>query len=99
MSSYELSGAAERDLESIAAYTIETFGIEQALAYCDGLIRSFDFLAGNPKSARLRHELHPPVRAHRFQFHLIFYDMLPGGGIVIVRVRHGREDWLTGMEG
>lgn len=97
MPSYTLSGAAERDLEHIATYTVETFGVEQALAYCDGLIRSLEFLAENPKSARLRDELKPPVRAHRFQSHLIFYDLLPDGSLFILRVRHGREDWITDM--
>ncbi|RYM09534.1 type II toxin-antitoxin system RelE/ParE family toxin [Sphingobium cupriresistens] len=98
MSSYQLSGAAERDLAHIAAYTVEAFGVAQALAYRDGLIRSFDFLAENPNSARLRHELNPPVRAHRFQSHLIFYDVQADGGILILRVRHGREDWLSDMD-
>ncbi|WP_157219450.1 type II toxin-antitoxin system RelE/ParE family toxin [Flavisphingomonas formosensis] len=98
MPSFKLSGKAERDLEAIAVYTVETFGIEQALAYRDGLIRSFEFLVENPRSVRLRRELTPPVRAHRFQSHLIFYDMLSDGGILILRVRHGREDWLNDME-
>lgn len=96
MPSYTLSKAAERDLAQIAAYTIETFGIEQALAYRDGLIGCSNFLAEHPKSARLRHELNPPVRARRFQSHLIFYDEQPDGGVLILRVRHGREDWLDG---
>jgi toxin ParE1/3/4 len=96
MPSYTLSKAAERDLADIAAYTIDTFGIDQALAYRDGLIDCFTFLAEHPKSARLRHELHPPVRARRFQSHLIFYDEQPDGGVFILRVRHGREDWLDG---
>lgn len=97
MPSYALSKAAERDLENIATYTVEMFGVEQALAYRDGLIRSFDFLADNPKSARLRHELKPPVRAYRFQSHLIFYDALSDGSILILRVRHGREDWVADL--
>ena len=98
MPSYRLSSAAENDLAHIAAYTIETFGIAQAIAYRDGLIRTFEFLAENPKAARLRRELKPPLRAHRFQSHLIFYDMQPDGGILIVRIRHGREDWLAEAE-
>lgn len=93
---YPLTKAAERDLAQIAAYTIETFGVEQALAYRDGLIGCFQFLAEHPKSARLRHELNPPARARRFQSHLIVYDERPDGGVIILRVRHGREDWLDG---
>ncbi|CCW19223.1 ParE toxin protein [Sphingobium indicum BiD32] len=96
MPSYSLSKGAERDLADIAAYSIETFGIEQALAYRDGLTNCFTFLAEHPKSARLRHELNPPVRARRFRSHLIFYDEQSDGGIFILRVRHCREDWLDG---
>ncbi len=96
MPPYKMSKAAERDLTDIAAYAIATFGIEQALAYRDGLINCFTFLAEHPKSARLRHEINPPVRARRFRSHLIFYDEQPDGGILILRVRHGREDWLDG---
>lgn len=51
---YTLTKAAERDLAQIAAYTVETFGVEQALAYRDGLIGCFQFLAEHPKFARLR---------------------------------------------
>ncbi|MFT4026671.1 MAG: type II toxin-antitoxin system RelE/ParE family toxin [Novosphingobium sp.] len=54
-------------------------------------------MAENRKPAWLRHELKPPVRAYRFQSHLVFYDQLPDGGILVLRIRHGREDWLTDM--
>lgn len=60
MAAYALSRAAEDDLARIAAYTVETFGIEQAIAYRDGLKRAFEFLAENPRAARLRAELKPP---------------------------------------
>lgn len=95
MPSYTLSRAADDDLARIAVYTVETFGIDQAIAYRDGLIRAFEFLAENPRAARRRTELKPPLRAHRFQSHLIFYDVKPDGDILIVRIRHGREDWLA----
>lgn len=98
MPSWQLSRAAEADLADIAAYSVEAFGIDRALSYRDGLIRTLAFLAENPKGARLRSELKPPLRAHRFQSHLIFYDVLQEGGIMIVRIRHGREDWLAGDE-
>jgi len=39
MPAYTLSKAAENDIASIADYTIEIFGIEQAISYRDGLIR------------------------------------------------------------
>ncbi len=95
MSRYSLSQAAEGDLANIATYTIETFGVAQAIAYRDGLIRAFEFLAEHPMAARLRNELKPPIRAYRFRSHLIVYDVLPDDGVLIQRVRHGREDWLS----
>lgn len=98
MPRYTLSQAAETDLAAIASYTVETFGIDQAIAYRDGLIRTFEFLAENPRAARLRDELRPPLRVHRFQSHLILYDVQSNGGIFIIRIRHGREDWTAGEE-
>jgi toxin ParE1/3/4 len=50
MPRYALSRAAEDDLAEIAAYTVETFGIERSIAYRDGLIRTFEFLSENPAS-------------------------------------------------
>jgi len=48
MSSYRLSRLASADLEEIAEYTIEIFGIEQARKYRDGLKSCFVQLADNP---------------------------------------------------
>ena len=92
MPSFTLSRAAEDDLERIAAYTIETFGIEQAILYRDGLVRAFNFLAEFPYAARERPELRQKSRAYPCQSHLIFYR-LDGDGIFIQRIRHAREDW------
>ncbi|MFN3364093.1 MAG: type II toxin-antitoxin system RelE/ParE family toxin [Allorhizobium sp.] len=43
--------------------------------------------------ARQRTELSPPVRVQRYRAHLVIYLTEDGGGVLIVRVRHGREDW------
>ncbi len=94
MSSYTLTKAAENDLARIAAYTVENFGAEQALAYRDELIRTLQVLAENPAAARLRTELNPPVRVHPHKAHLIIY-IEQGESILIVRIRHGRENWAA----
>jgi len=57
------------------------------------LERSFEFLAHNPFAARKRLELSPPVRIHPVQSHLVIYQVEDDGSILIVRVRHGHEDW------
>jgi plasmid stabilization system protein ParE len=61
MPSYTLSKSAAADLERIAAYTVETYGVDQAIAYRDGLIRTFKFLAEFPHAARERPESRPRV--------------------------------------
>lgn len=94
MPAYRLSKAAEDDLQRIAAYTVENFGIDQAVAYRDGLIRAFKFLAEFPHAARERSELRTPSRVHAYQSHLIFYR-IEGEDIFIQRVRHAREDWIA----
>ena len=91
---YTLSRAAENDIASIATYTIETFGIDQAIAYRDGLIDALTFLAEFPQAARERNELRPGTRAYPYRSHLIFYRE-DGDGIFIQRVRHSREDWIN----
>ena len=91
---YRLSEKAEDDVISISEAGIELFGEAQARLYHDALFDLFDLLAANPKMARERQELSPPVRIHRFQAHVIVYK-IERNDILIIRVRHGREDWLS----
>jgi len=98
MPRYTLSLAAENDIALIAEYTVETFGIAQALAYRDGLIRTFAFLAEFPRAARERTELSRNARVYPYQSHLIIYR-IDGDGIFIQRVRHAREDWINDPSG
>lgn len=95
MSSYKLSQRADEDILSIARYTIDTFGVQQAEIYHAGLHETFDFLASNPAAARERTEIDPPVRAHRYQSHLVVYEISENGDVLILRVPHGKTDWLT----
>lgn len=94
MGSYRLSKSADDDLARIATYTVEKFGVDQAIAYRDGLNRAFVFLAEFPLAARERSELRQRPRVHRYASHLIFYRV-ETDGVLILRVRHGREDWMT----
>jgi toxin ParE1/3/4 len=57
------------------------------------LRRTFDLLAENPRLARERTELSPPVRVHPCGAHVVIYTVEDDGTVLIVRVRHGREDW------
>ncbi len=90
---YRLTAAADTDLWHIATESAQAFGSSQALAYGQGLRRSLELLAKNPRMARERTEIAPPMHVHPYGSHLIFY-YIDGADIVVVRIRHGRENWL-----
>ncbi len=92
--SYQLTKKAEEDLISIAERGIELFGERQAQFYHNALFELFEVISANPKMARERSKLSPPVRVHPFKAHVIIYQ-IDGDGISIIRIRHGREDWLS----
>ena len=92
---YTLSRKAEEDIIDIFLWGAEQFGLQQAEHYHTLLEKSFEFLAENPLAAHLRTEITPPVRVHPIESHIIVYTVDEQGGIFIVRVRHGCEDWLS----
>jgi toxin ParE1/3/4 len=92
---FRLSLAAEEDILGIAEESVRLFGRAQARKYHDELFAVFDLIAANPRMARERHELTPPIRVHAFKAHLVLYVIEEDGGILVVRVRHGHEDWAA----
>jgi toxin ParE1/3/4 len=91
---YRLSRKAEDDLIAIYHIGVDEFGAAQAEGYFTGLEEAFSFLASHPRAARERREISPPVRAHRYKSHLIVY-ILDGDDVLILRIRHAREDWAA----
>jgi toxin ParE1/3/4 len=53
----------------------------------------FDLIAANPRIARERNEIEPPVKIHPVKAHLIVYRVEDDEKIFVVRIRHGHEDW------
>ncbi len=96
MSGYRLTRRAEADLAAIARYTIDQHGAAQAIAYRDALLAILEFLVENPRAARERREIDPPVRVHPFKAHLIVYRIDTDGSVLVLRIPHGREDWQSG---
>lgn len=90
---YELSVKAEEDIINIYREGTLLFGTEQAERYHVEMERIFEFLADTPKAARERTEITPPVRIHPYGSHMIVYLIDELGAVLILRVRHGREDW------
>tara|TARA_R110002020_G_scaffold136630_25_gene304911 strand:- start:9660 stop:9950 length:291 start_codon:yes stop_codon:yes gene_type:complete len=89
-----LTAKAEDDIISIAEAGLRLFGETQALSYHLQLYSMFELIAANPRMARERIELVPPVRIHPFKSHLIVYVITEMDGVLIIRIRHGHEDWM-----
>ncbi|TRC71024.1 type II toxin-antitoxin system RelE/ParE family toxin [Mesorhizobium sp. WSM4307] len=90
---FRLSVAAEEDIIAIAEEGMRLFGAEQAGLYHEQMFAILDLIAANPRMARERHEISPPMRIHPFKAHLVVYRIEADGHILIVRIRHGHEDW------
>ncbi len=95
MVGFRLTEAAENDIIGIAEAGTRQFGSAQARRYHDQLFAIFDLIAANPRMARERLEISPPMRIHPFKAHLVVYTIENDGSVLIVRVRHGHEDWAT----
>lgn len=92
---FRLSHAAEEDILDIVEKGIRQFGLARARRYHDDLFALFDLIARNPRLARERFELSPPVRLHPFKSHLVIYRADHDGNVLIIRIRHGHEDWAA----
>lgn len=91
---FSLSVEAEEDIIAIAEQGVRMFGAAQARRYHNDLFAVLDLIAANPRMAREREEISPPVRIHPFKAHLIVYRIGEGGAIFVIRIRHGHEDWV-----
>lgn len=91
MADFLLSRRADADLGEIADYTIAEFGIEQARRYRDGLRTCFQTLADNPRLGRSADDIHPGLRRFEHESHVVFF-VPREGGVLIVRVLHGRME-------
>jgi len=91
MARYRLSRRGAADVEEIADYSIEQFGIKQARRYRDGLETCFQTLAENPRLGRSAEQLAPSLRRFEHQSHVVFY-IPEDWGVLIVRVLHEKMD-------
>ncbi len=66
MASYQLTEAAQQDVDEIYEYSILNFGLQQARDYLNGLHRCFGTLADNPKLGRDYRRV--KAEARRFEY-------------------------------
>lgn len=96
---YQLTRKAAEDVGQIYLNSTRLFGQKQADSYHNLLANTFRFLAQNPRAARVRAELTGDVRIHPVKSHVVIYRIEPSGNILILRVRHGHEDWADDVRG
>lgn len=89
-----LSAEADADIRLIIVQGLETFGPIQVADYLDGLEAVFASICEHPELGRARSEFRLPYRTYPYQAHIIFYR-IDNDGVLITRIRHGREDWLS----
>ena len=83
---------ARADLVDIHTHGVRQFGEAQAERYQRGFIEAFRALTEFPLVNRERPELGPGRRTQMVGSHIVFYR-IEEDTVVIIRVRHGREDW------
>ncbi len=96
--SYQLTHGAADDLHSIARYTVQTWGIEQARNYEEQLKTCFEQIASGQVQAR-----HPIPRRKdllhaRCQSHHIFYMAKANQPPLIIAVLHERMDLINRLK-
>ncbi|MDO9418624.1 type II toxin-antitoxin system RelE/ParE family toxin [Pararhizobium sp.] len=92
---YRLTKRAADDLRGIYNWGKRHFGQAHAVLYHHSLEELFELLADNPEVARERQEITPPVRVHPFGAHMIIYKVEHDGSVLIVRISHNRENWVS----
>ena len=88
---YELSSAAERDIEDIYNFTAAEFGVEQAVTYLQRIEDSLSTLTANPEMGRLRPEIRAELRSMPIESHVLFYR-IAGPRLRVVRILHASRD-------
>jgi toxin ParE1/3/4 len=89
VAAFRLSRLADADLMGIGAYTLRTWGKDQAIRYLDGLEACCRRLANNPESGRPSESVRPGLRRMEQGKHVVFFRREPGG-ILISRILHER---------
>lgn len=90
-----LSRAAAADLEEIDEFTIEQFGLDQAVRLRKRFRKVLETLASAPHSAPRREEYDPPGKTFRYcpavQRFVVVYEPA-ADGIRVARILHGARN-------
>ena len=95
MPTYELTEAADSDIQAIARYTVATWGIEQARRYEAMLERHFQVIGREEARTRefLKHR--PELRVSRIKYHYVFHLVREKQYPLILAVLHQNMDLMN----
>ena len=86
-----LTPRALKDLDTIADYTLATWGERQTEEYLAELQQRFEWLAQHPDAGRLRAEIRDGFHSYPQGAHVIFYMVEPDH-IAVIGIPHGSMD-------
>ena len=89
--SWTLTEKAKRDLQHIAVYTVEAWGLAQGDDYIEGLYALLDRLSELPRMGQAAEELPGALRTIRYRSHILFYD-IEDQGIRVIRILHTSQN-------
>jgi toxin ParE1/3/4 len=95
MAGYELTCAADQDFENIFEFGLDTFGVDQAFRYQNGMMQRFAKLAEQPKLYPTVDHIRAGYRRSVYGSHSIYYR-IESHGIVIVRIL-GQQDITSAL--
>ncbi|PTE13207.1 type II toxin-antitoxin system RelE/ParE family toxin [Pseudogemmobacter blasticus] len=93
MGQFRLTLQAEGDLDRIGAYTLEKWGMDQAIRYLTELDQTFAALAQTTALGKDRTDLRPGLISCSCNRHMIFFRRSGQGDVEILRILHERMDF------
>lgn len=91
MADYRLSPRAQRDLEEVFDYTVDRWGLPQAIRYIDLIEAACAELAEAPRLAQGCDQIRPGYRRRAVEQHMIYFRPTDYG-IAVMRILHQRMD-------
>ncbi len=88
-----LSREADEDSRLIYLFGAAKFGVAIADRYAANIDRALALIADHPHVARLRDEVDDRTHAYPVGSHLIIYEIENATDVIVLRIRHSREDW------
>lgn len=91
MAEFRLSPRAQQDLSDLFDYTVDKWGLDQALYYTDRIEAACAALAEAPQMARSCDHIRPGYRRYEVESHTVYFSPTDYG-IAVVRILHHRMD-------